>query len=292
MPANETRKFWLTDDLFERILPFLLNEVKRQTIIHKRVVRLNILCYTDLKVSPANPTYIPHLWIMLFYAIGRAIKLGHIAEYQQDDHWLHLPDAAPADVSSAFETKRHTYNLWTGRASDEAAGHAEQVIRAIFKEHAYRLPPNKFELEHPSTGEICVPDVFTFAPVQTGGEIKNISSDVISDPRPLVGKPKQDLHTRIDRHFRLCAANGIHPLLIAPRVDPSFVEYASQYKGLHCEMLYQLMPPHHATLCKAIEDDLLFKHVLAVDSEPPFPPELEPLINWVHLLPDLLRRYT
>lgn len=282
----------IADALYYIIRPYLLKELERQTIMHKRVVRLNVLYYTDLQAIPASPSYIPRLWVMLHYAIKRAIQHGDIAEYDQDWHWIHLPDKPLPQLTSAFNTKHLTYELWAGRASDEAAGHAEGVIRSIFRHFDYKLPPNKFEIHDYSTDESCLPDVFTFTPALTAAELKNISSDVISDPRPLIGKPHQDLYTKIDRHFRLCSVNGIHPLLIAPRIDPSFADYESQYKGLHCEMFYQLMPPHHAPLCVAIKNDLLFQHVLAVDTRPPFPPELQPLLEWAQSLPDLLRRYT
>lgn len=227
---------------------------------------------------------------MLYDAIKLAIQVGDVVEYHQDPSWIHLPHQSPEQLRQAFDRKSFTYRLWAGRASEEAAGPAERVLRSIFSHCGHKVADTKFHIVDLSTGEECLPDLYTFSPARTAGELKNITSDVLVDPRPLVGK--QERYTKIDRHFRLCALNGVHPLLIAPRIDASFEHYDTQHKGSHCEMFYQLMPPHLAPLCVAIKDDLLFQHVLAVDVNPPFPPELQPLLDWAQHLPELLRRYT
>jgi hypothetical protein len=283
-------KFQLTSDLYHRLLPSLISELRRQVLIHKLVARLNL--YFKLQTDPQNSSYIPYLWTMLYDTIKLAVQQNTVIEYPADNHWLHLPGHPPGEFQDILNRKNPIFHLWRGRASQEASNHAETLIRSVFNHFGYKQPPHKFAITDETTGEECIPDAFTFSPVLTGAEVKNITSDVISDPSPLVGKPKQDLYTKIERHFRLCLANGIHPLLIAPRIDPSFERFEEKYKGLHCEMFYQLLPLHHATLCQAIHNILLFPYVLAVDINPPFPPELDRLTNWVQHLPSFLAKYT
>ena len=229
---------------------------------------------------------------MLYDTIKLAVAQYTVAEYPTDPRCIHLPGHPSDELQDVFNRKNPVFRLWRGRASEEASNHAEVFIRSIFKHFGYKQPPHKFVITDETTGEECTPDVFTFSPVLTGAEVKNITSDIISDPSPLVGKPRQDLYTKIYRHFRLCLANGIHPLLIAPRMDPSFERYEEKHEGLHCEMFYQLLPPHHATLCQAVQRSLLFPYILAVDINPPFPPQLDRLTNWVQHLPSFLAKYT
>lgn len=289
MPLSSTPYFKLTESIYRFILPHLISELDRQVLIHKLVARLNL--YYTLQTSPQDLSYIPYLWTMLYDAINLAVQQHTICQYQIDPHYIHLSNQSSHDLDELFNRKNPIYRMWKDRASDEASNHAETVIRSIFKHFNYKQPPHKFSITDESTGDECLPDAFTFSPALTGAEIKNITSDVISDPTPLVGKPRQDLYTKIDRHFRVCSANGIHPLLIAPRIDPSFNSYEQKYKGLHCEMFYQLLPPHHAPLSDAIQRLLLFPYVLAVPVDPPFPPQLRQLTDWVQGLPNLLDKY-
>lgn len=289
MSTSQPPRFQLTPHFYNRILPHLTRELERQTLIHKRVARLNMLYYTSLHTNSDNPRYIPYLWTMLLDAIDQAVMSGDIVEYYKDPHWIYLPHQSPNVLDRCFERKSRVLGLWAGRASREAAGHAEQVLRSIFAHCGHQVVETKFQIADLSTGEACLPDLYTVSPRRIALEVKNITSDVLIDPRHLVGK--QERYTKIDRHFRLCSVNGVHPVLIAPRIDASFDSYEKRYKGLHCEMMYQLMPSHHAILCTAVKRDLLFEHLVAVDTQPPFPPELQPLIDWVQRLPDLLTSY-
>lgn len=288
MPYPFRRKPWFSIDVYNFILPHLLEELKKQTLTHKLVARLNL--YYKLQKSLQDPKFIPYLWTMLYNTFNLACTNKTIVEFTDDFRWISLPKQSSSLLDSVFKIKEPLYRLWKDRASDEASNHAENVFRSILNELGYKMPPHKFVISDPNTGEECIPDAYIYSPA-VGFELKNITSDIISDPRPLVGKQFQDLHTKIDRHFRLCSLNNIHPLLIAPRIDQSFDNYEVIHKGLHFEMFYQLFPQHHATLCQAINQHLLFPYVLALSDKPPFPSELKPLIDNLQKLPSLLAKY-
>lgn len=289
MSYSDTRIPWFSKDVYNFLLPHLIEELERQVLIHKLVARFNL--YYKLQKSSQDPKFIPYLWTMLYDTIKLAVQNKSIFEFTQDNHWISLPKQSPSLLDSVYKLKSPVYRLWKDRASDEASNHAENVIRSILSDLGYKMPPHKFSISDLNTGEECIPDAFIFSPSLAGFELKNITSDIISDPRPLVGKPYQALYTKIDRHFRLCSLNGIHPLLIAPRVDPSFDKYEVIHKGLHFEVYYQLLPLHHATLCKAINRHLLFPYVLSLSDKPPFPSKLKPLIDNLQNLTSLLAKY-
>ncbi len=222
--------------------------------------------------------------------ITRKADLGHLLEHA-DHNWVYLPGTDTSTLETAYQTNSFTYKVWTETTRTQTIGfHAESVVRGILHSKTFRQPKNPptFFL-HSAQGVIDVtPDAYTLTPFPAAFEVKNGLSDIWTDPTT-IRQPSEDQQQILD-HFEMCKQNQLRPAFIAPKVDPSFHDFASRYNGLVFELGFQILPPYSPfpTLKSTIATNLGFTNIVLAAEDPPYPPELTPFLAWLDSLKSLV----
>ena len=277
----------LSKSLYNRLHNAFTKVLSEHICLHRSMLRTHLVFYaSNLNRPPPKKGYIQQLWIRTYYALKQAISQGDLREHPNDPHWVYLPGTDTSTLTTAYQVKSFTYNLWKGQLISQKLGmHAMPVIRGILASKNFPQPENPPTLYLKSGQQVSkvTPDAFLLAPTSTAFEIKNGLSDVWPDPTTITRRtPKQQL---LD-HFEVCKQNHLRPGLIAVKVDPLFYDFANTYNGLVFELGFQIFPPYSPfdIYKNAIATDLGFKNIVLASEDPPYPREFNPFLNWLDKL--------
>jgi hypothetical protein len=278
----------LPKKLYKRFLNAFTQVLSQHICLHKRIIRLHLVFYaSNLNRPPNKRGYIEQLWIRTYYALKQAISRGDLIEHPDDPHWVYLPGTDIPTLTTAFQQKSFTYNLWTDPDRSQQMGmHAISVIRGVlaFKNFPQPKNPPVCYLKSGATESEVTPDAFILAPTSTAFEIKDGLSDVWPDPTRITRR-SVDQQQLLD-HFEMCKQNNLRPGLIAVKVDPLFYDFSNRYNGLVFELGSQIFPPYSPfdIYKNTIATDLGFKNIVLASEDPPYPQEFNPLLNWLDKL--------
>ncbi len=247
-----------------------------------------VFYYPNLSRPPGKRGYIKQLWIRTNYALDQAVSKGDLREHPNEPRWVYLPGTDTSTLTTAYQVKSFTYNLWKyGDFSKKIGDHAAKVIRGILASKNFPQPKNPLVLSLKSGQQVSEvhPDAFILAPTSTAFEIKNGLSDVWPDPTTIKINRTKAQQQLLD-HFEVCKQNHLRPGLIAVKVDPLFYDFANTYNGLVFELGFQIFPPYSPfdIYKNAIATDLGFKNIVLASEDPPYPPEFIPFLNWLDKL--------
>lgn len=272
--------------LYIRFLDPLAKILSSYTCLPLRLIRNHLVFYfSNLNRPPGKMGHIPQLWIRTYYALRMAFEKGYLLQYPKGDllqhpkadTWLYLPGTDDSVLEERFKQNSSTYDSWL-KESKPIGYHAQSVVRSLldFKSFRQTKNPPTFYL---ASGQEVVPDAYTLTPIHAAFEVKNGLSDVWSDPRP-IRNPSQD-YQQILNHFQMCKQNRLIPGLIAPKLDPTFYDFAKDNNGLCFEFGFQIFHPDLVPLRDEICSNLGFCNIVVASEEPPYPSEFAPFLKWL-----------
>lgn len=284
---------YLPAKLYNRFHPAFTKVLSKYICLPFRIIRNHLVFYyPNLSRRPGKMGHIEQLWIRTYYALKQAISQGDLREYPKEDPkdplWVYLPGTDTSTLTTAYQVKSFTYNLWTaGPRNAQIGDHAAKVIRGILASKNFPQPENPptFYLKSGQQVNKVTPDAFFLAPTATAFEIKDGLSDVWPDPTKIKTRRTEDQQQILD-HFEMCKQNHLRPGLIAVKVDPLFYDFANTYNGLVFELGFQIFPPYSPfdIYKNTIATDLGFKNIVPASEDPPYPPEFNPFLDWLDKL--------
>jgi len=239
----------------------MVRELERQVVAHKRVVKLRLYMYYNLRAR------VDRLWMRLDEAVKEAVEQGHVRRLDASKGWIYRAETDERAVGECYERKLPVYQEW---ANHTGGPHLEKLVRRAFLIAGYSVSPSRVNLDWESSEGTMSRhelDVLTFAPHCLGIECKNKLSDVYISPG--IPRSPNDDHRQIARHFDICSRRGITPILIAPLIDRSFFGFVEPYKGLACRLLFQYLPPDSEELCQSVRREFRIGHVITASQDDP-----------------------
>ena len=279
----------LPKSLYKRFQNAFTKVLSEHICLHKTMIRQHLVFYaSNLNRPRTKKGYIEQLWIRTYYALEQAVSQGDLREHPDNPHWVYLPGTDTSTLTTAYQVKSFTYNLWKdGDRSHEMGMHAAKVIRGILASKNFPQPKNPPTLYLKSGQQVSevTPDVFLLAPTSTAFEVKDGISDVWPDPTKIKARRTLSQQQLLD-HFEVCKQNHVRPGLIAVKVDPLFYDFANTYNGLVFELGFQIFPPYSPfdIYKNTIATDLGFKNIVLASEDPPYPLEFNPFLNWTDKL--------